>query len=276
MKTFQYITLRYVHDAVTGEFVNLGVVVFVPGEFLGARFSTRTSRLSALFGDVEKSHVKSLIGHMDRQFRKFAAEIPGALLPRDVTLLGLVGSILPPDDSALQWGAPFGGLTRDPAAEVDLLFNRLVARYEEIHPERHRKDPDVWRAFSGPLRERRILEKLTDKTLTAPDFEHTFEHAWKNGVWNLYEPLALDYEDVERILDKGNRWLGRGIALADSPEPHKFWFLVGEPELERCKQAAEKALNLIHKIGAGKVEFVRESEREAFADKLSEEMRKHG
>lgn len=142
MKAFQFITLRYVHDAVTGEFVNLGVVVFVPGEYLGARFSGRTGRLKALFGQVEKAHLKSLLGFLERRVEALAAEIPGTLLPGHVTIAGVVGSILPPDDSAFQWGPALSGLTRDPAGELELLYARLVARYEEPKADRHRKDPD--------------------------------------------------------------------------------------------------------------------------------------
>lgn len=275
MKPFQFLTLRYLHDAITGEFANLGVVVYVPGEFLGARFNSRTGRLRAIFGQVEKSHLKSLLGYMDRRFQSLAAEIPQALIERHPNLQELANSILPADDSAVQWSPVQNGLTRNPAEELDRLFARLVTHYEDLQQSRHRTDQDVWRAFSGPLKEKRVLEKLTEKKLVAKDFEHTFEHAWKNGVWNLYEPLAFDYEDPTGIQEKAGRWLGRGVALNDASESHKFWFLVGEPETDKLKRATEKALNLLHKIGPGKVEIVREYEREHFSEQLAEQLRAH-
>jgi hypothetical protein len=275
MKTFQFLTLRYLHDAITGEFVNLGVALYVPGEFLGARFNSRTARLRAIFGQVEKPHLKSLLGYIDRRFQSLAAEIPETLIERHPKLQELANSILPADDSAVQWSAVQGGLTRNPEEELERLFARLVTHYEDRADKRHRTDLDVWRVFSQPLREKRVLDKLTEKTLVAKDFEHTFEHAWKNGVWNLYEPLAFDYEDASGIQEKAGRWLGRGVALGDAAEDHKFWFLVGEPEDEKLKRATEKALNLLHKIGPGRVEIVREHEREAFSADLATQVLRH-
>ena len=275
MKPFQFLTLRYLHDAITGEFANLGVVVYVPGEFLGARFNSRTGRLRAIFGQVEKSHLKSLLGYLDRRIQSLAGEISGTLIERHPNLHELANSILPADDSAVQWSAVQNGLTRNPAEELERLFARLVTHYEESGRSRHRTDQDVWRVFSAPLREKRVLEKLTEKKLVAKDFEHTFEHAWKNGVWNLYGPLAFDYEDASGIQDKAGRWLGRGVALNDAKEDHKFWFLIGEPETDKLKRATEKALNLLHKIGPGKVEFVREHEREEFSEQLAEALKAH-
>lgn len=275
MKPFQFLTLRYLHDAITGEFANLGVVVYVPGEFLGARFNSRTGRLRAIFGQVEKPHLKSLLGYMDRRFQSLATEIPQTLIDRHPDLQQLANSILAADDSAVQWSPLQNGLTRNPAEELERLFARLVTCYDEQTTPRHRNDQDVWRVFSAALREKRVLDKLTEKKLVAKDFEHTFEHAWKNGLWNLYEPLAFDYEDPSGIQEKAGRWLGRGVALNDAEEAHKFWFLVGEPETEKLKRATEKALNLLRKIGPGKVEIVRETEREVFSEQLAEQLRAH-
>lgn len=275
MKSFQFLTLRYLHDAITGEFANLGVVVYVPGEFLGARFNSRTTRLKAIFGQVEKSHLKSLLGYLSRHFQKLGNEIPNSLLDRHRSIEEIAKSVLPSDDSAVQWSSAHNGMTRNPEEELDHLFARLVTHYEDMGKPRHRTDQDVWRLFSATLRENRVLEKLTEKKLVTENFEHTFDHAWKNGVWNLYEPLAFDYEDNSGIQEKANKWLGRGVALNDAKEEHKFWFLIGEPETERLKRATEKALNLLHKIGSGKVEIVREDERVAFSENLAAQVKEH-
>ena len=275
MKPFQFLTLRYVHDAITGEFANIGIVVYVPGEFLGARFNTRTSRLRAMFGQVEKSHLRSLVGYISRRFQKLSEEIPNSLLDRHKTLEELAKSVLPADDSAIQWSPVKNGMTRDPAQELERLYARLVTHYEDLGRPKHRTDQDVWRLFSAALSENHVLDKLTEKKLVTENFEHTFEHAWKNGVWNLYEPLAFDYEDTSGIQEKANKWLGRGVALNDAEEAHKFWFLVGEPETDRLKRATEKALNLLHKIGKGKVEIVREDQRIAFSEDLATQVKEH-
>lgn len=132
MKPFQFLTLRYLHDAITGEFANLGVVVYVPGEFLGAHFSSGTGRLRAMFGQVEESHLKSLLGYFDRRIQILASEISEALIERHPNLQGLANSILPADDSAVQWSPVQNGLTRNPQEDLDRLFARLVTHYEDL------------------------------------------------------------------------------------------------------------------------------------------------
>lgn len=51
---FQAVAVRYVHDVLTGEFLNIGVVLLCPERgFAGARFLTQWSRVSAAFPNAE-------------------------------------------------------------------------------------------------------------------------------------------------------------------------------------------------------------------------------
>lgn len=51
MKTpYSFVTLHYVHDVVTGEFANVGVVLYAPEQrLLLARFTGSYERLNAIF-----------------------------------------------------------------------------------------------------------------------------------------------------------------------------------------------------------------------------------
>lgn len=274
MKPYHFLTLRYLPDSVAEEFVNIGVVLHAPGIFFGARFSDKITRPKSLFHELDKKNFKSLVSHLGRRFEAIEMTYPSDFLDAGKNIEEIANHILPPDDSAFQWSSRLSGLSADMEQELESLFHRLVTRHD-LEKKTHRNDDAVWQTFRQSLVQRRVMQKLTDKVLSAPDYEYEFRHAWKNGKWNLYEPLSFDLEDSQAIVEKGNRWLGRGIALNDSPEDHKFYFLVGEPETDARKRAAQRAMNLIHKIGNGKVEFVKESEREWFADSLAEEIRKH-
>ena len=60
--TYSTITLRYMHDVVTGEFVNIGVVLYVPEQrFLDARFTTSYERLNAAFLNIDHLHFRALM-----------------------------------------------------------------------------------------------------------------------------------------------------------------------------------------------------------------------
>ena len=53
MIKYQYQILRYIHDQFTGEFGNVGIVLYVPEtNFLRCKVVSRYARLSDFFGDI--------------------------------------------------------------------------------------------------------------------------------------------------------------------------------------------------------------------------------
>jgi hypothetical protein len=47
----------------------------------------------------------------------------------------LAHSVLPPDDSSLQWSEPGSGITEDPSATLESIYARMVTRYDKSpHP----------------------------------------------------------------------------------------------------------------------------------------------
>ena len=58
MKTYYYQLLRYIHDQFTGEFVNLGIVVYSPEQqFLKAKVTQRYSRITSLFPEARGRYI---------------------------------------------------------------------------------------------------------------------------------------------------------------------------------------------------------------------------
>jgi DUF3037 family protein len=129
--SYSTITLRYVHDVVTGEFANIGVVLYSAEQrYLEARFTTSYERLNAIFLKIDHLHFRALMRYMANRFEEIAADIRDDLeVPPVTALKELVRQVLPPDDSSLQWSEPGGGFTEDAAKTTDDLFKRLVQRY---------------------------------------------------------------------------------------------------------------------------------------------------
>ena len=77
MKTnYSTLILRYVHDVVTGEFANIGVVLYAPDQrFLEARFATSYERLNAIFLKIDHLHFRALMRYMTNRFEELGAEI---------------------------------------------------------------------------------------------------------------------------------------------------------------------------------------------------------
>ena len=266
MKTYQYIILRYRHDAVTGEFANIGVVMLSEDRFLGARFCQKISRIKQFFANIQRTNFKQLMVYLQGKFDRISLEVADSIFPNE--LLTVCHKILPPDDSAYQWSEIRQGLASSPEQEIDYLYDRLVAQYEIRNSHKRRNDDDIWNSFSKPLREHQVAKYLVPKRLETEDYRWNFNHTFKNGCYHLYEPLAFDYEEPSQIAEKAIRWQGRGYAL-QTAEKHQFWFLVGDVEGESRKRAVDKALNLLNAIPA-KVEIIREHEKEEFAKTLAD------
>ncbi|MBI3415193.1 MAG: DUF3037 domain-containing protein [Verrucomicrobia bacterium] len=125
------VTLRYVHDVVTGEFANIGVVLYAPKQrFLKARFTTSHGRLDAMFLKIDRLHFSALMRCLANGFDDMGTQIQNsATAPPLNSLSEMVNGILPPDDSSLQWSEQGGGFTDDSEKTLNELFNRFVERY---------------------------------------------------------------------------------------------------------------------------------------------------
>lgn len=277
MKTaYSYVTLRYVHDVVTGEFANVGVVLYAPEQrLLAARFTTSYERLSAIFLRIDHTHFRALMRYLANRFEELSEELRDGLELPALTGLGeLVRRVLPPDDSSLQWSEPGGGFTENAEETLRDRFNRLVERYVRGSELPSRTDDEIARPFKATLEKRHLTQKVRQKRIEARDYQYEFQFGWKNSVWHVYEPVSFDLMNPGSIVEKANTWLGRGTALQDSPERFKIHFLLGEPKLPGNQKAFEHAQHLLKKI-PGHPQLVRENRLAEFAEEVAEEISRH-
>lgn len=272
--TYSTIILRYVHDVVTGEFANIGVVLYAPDQrLLEARFSTSYERLNAIFLKIDHQHFRALMRYLANRFEELGAELrDGLKIPPVNALADMVKQILPADDSSLQWSPQGGGFTDDPAKTLEETYKRLVERYIAGAEQVSRADEEIAKPFKARLG--RMAEKLAIKRIETRDYQYDFEFAWKNDIWHLYEPVSFDLVNPDSIREKANRWLGRGVALDDSTEKFKIHFLLGEPHQPGTGAAFENALHLLDKIPVAK-ELIREKDMDGFARRVVGEIASH-
>jgi len=270
--TYTSITLRYVHDVVTGEFANIGVVLYAPEmRFLDSRFSPSYERLNAIFLKIDHLHFRALMRYMSNRFEELSAEIrDGLILPG--SLLEVVRQVLPPDDSSLQWSQPAGGFTDDPAKTLEELYKRYVERYIAGAEQVSRTDEEIAKPFKAKLG--KSAEKLVAKRIEAKDYQYEFRFGWQNKIWHLYEPVSFDLLDPNSIREKAVRWYGRSAALRESPERFKIYFLLGEPRQPGTQGAFENALHLLTKMPGDK-QLVREGDIQEVAGHVAEEIASH-
>jgi len=269
MIAYQSITLRYLHDPATGEFANLGVVVYSPGHPVESRFTHRLQRVSRFFGGIETHHIRAILTRLEKALAKAGGDqkqidfIQTGLQIREIATRALAQ-----DSSALQWADAGAGTTDSLPKAADNLLARLVTRYEQTKTTNSRTSEVVWDSYCGPLASKGVLRKLTPRELITPNYTHHFDHTFINGCLRVIEPVSLDYDDPDYIVARGRHWLGVGAALQKATEEHRFTFLLGLPSTSEGEKAADKAVKLMEMIDSS-VDFVRESEAKRFATNLA-------
>jgi Protein of unknown function (DUF3037) len=273
---YSFSILRYVHDPVTQEFVNIGVAVYSrEAGFLRAKCATHYARITRMFAKIDGNRFRQLTTYLQEKISELGASLPSALpFEPKLAIEDLLARVLPPDDSSVQFSQAGVGLTHDLEKTVSDLFERYVDRYS-TSAELIRRDEDVWRStFKEPLERRHVTEYLTPKRIVAPNYEYEFQRAWKNNVWHVYEPVSFDMVDRSSIVEKANRWVGRATSLNDSPDSFEIHLLLGAPADSQLLDTFVKAQNILRKM-PGKAELVREDEAEAFAEQFEKEVRQH-
>jgi len=272
-QAYSYVVLRYVHDPVADESVNVGVLVHAPAScFLHARTRTTFGRLRKLFPDLDGEAFKRALRGVEEGVDRLAKEAASTPLLPSSDAASLARTVLPDDDSGLRWSRVGTGLTLDPAATLDTLFLRFVARHDKL-ADRRRDDDDVWRFISQKLTAHDVADRFEEKTIRGGADEITLRHAWKNGRWHAVEPVSLDLADADGVKGKARRWLGHLSAVDGLEQQALVHLVVGRPADVDLAPAYRDALAILRKAPAAEV--VEEDEAEAVVTRLADEIMAH-
>jgi hypothetical protein len=272
--SYTYTVLRYVHDIATGEFVNVGVVLYAPKvRYLQAEMRSTYGRLARVFPDLDGDAFKRAMSYVEGSVASTAKRVSDFTCQEDVTAFDLATRTLVTDDSSLQWSPVGSGRTRNPTQELERLFDRFVLQYDRTKPN-SRTDEEVWKSFSRALANRQVLDKLKQKEIVSDVDRMTFRHAWKNSHWHCLEPVSFDLAEGERIHKKATRWAGQMLALAKAPERFKIYLLVGEPKRPDMQSHYHRALRILETIPVAS-EIVQESQADALAERMAGEIKGH-
>ncbi len=274
---YTYSALRYVHDITTGEFVNVGVVLYSrEARYASAICRSTFGRLSKTFpgmdGDAFKSQMRFVQSRIEEIGDELKKELP--LNGHPASVVEVAHAVLPPDDSSLQWSPPGSGLAENLSQTLETLFERLVTRYDERPQQERRSDDEVWRKYRRSLESRHVLKHLQSKKISVQDDEVEFQYAWKNGVWHCLEPVSFDLSSADSIREKAHKWLGQLLSVKDTKEPFKVYLLLGEPQQEALRPAFDKAVSILHRLPVDS-EVIREDHAGEFSEKFAREIEAH-
>lgn len=274
---FQYALLRYVHDAVTGEFLNIGLVMFSkPARFFRAQLLSQYGRVSGMFPNVDGEFYQRYAKRLQTAFDQLASKIedPQSALLADLSseLAAVIQTVLPHDDSAFQFSEARGGAARDLAAFFEHTYARTVTQYLEKRDSATRSDEDVWAAFRKPLQVHKITQHLVRHTVSTPYGDQEFDHAAKNGKWHLMEPTSFDLALPTSIRKKALMFDSMARVLHDHAPDAVLHILVGAPTRDDAK--VQRAFHDVQKLfkertqDIGNVDIVEEKDAEKLAVRM--------
>ncbi|WP_026902426.1 DUF3037 domain-containing protein [Pedobacter glucosidilyticus] len=273
MIKYNYQILRYIHDQVTGEFVNVGIVLFeAESKFLKSKVLSKFSRISNFFGEINGYFLLSALKHFQTEITAYTTKND---ISSDSSLNTITGNILLKDDSALILSDVKSGLDINAEAALEDLYKRLVEKYIVEPGGEKRSDAYAWRkVYKEYFDKYGITSKLKDHTVNTNNDTIKFDKSWKNGVWNCYQTLSFDLQKEDSIKGKVYKWSGIIRELETADEKMNLYFLTTSPKSDKKKLCSfiKETLSLDSKFLS--VKIISENEAEEFAGDVRKAMEK--
>lgn len=271
---YTYTVLRYRHDIIAGECVNVGLVLHAAERgFLKCKVSLKYGRLRQVFPDLDPDAFKSSLRAIERGLKAAAKKERGDMLSKLVNAETISSSVLRIDDSSFTWSGIGSGVAADPEQELEKLFQRFVTWYER-EKEHKKADEDVWQPVREKLAEKNLASRLHSNVVSSELTSVKFEHTWRNGALHCYQPLSFDLESKENIQNKVARWSGHLFHLQDASEDFITYFIVGRPADRKLNHAYEDAIKALKKSPKQPAVY-EESQLDELIELIEDEMQDH-
>lgn len=277
MKTYQYQILRYIPDAVSGEFVNLGLVLFQPDEkYIDGKIVDSITRLSKFFPKTDGRSLAKTLRKIEKEIDKVNDRLKNELeLEQHTSIEAITKRILPEDDSALQFTHVKKGIDLDPSYAFKDLFQRLVNLHIETdYDDEIRTDQEVWsRIYKKYFDKHGITKHLRSHTVETENDKLEFDLAWQNGVWNCYRTVSFNHKRSDYVKEKVYKWDGIIRELATSQETLTVNLLSLLPKEHNgdLKDFIRQKLD-VKKLGKAEINLITEEEIEVFTKKLKKQL----
>lgn len=132
MISYQYQILRYIPDQINEEFSNLGIVLFnKERKYLRGHFVHRVSRVSSFFHGIDARFVVSSLSNIEIGINDISRNLKeGLSLELPENIYEITNSLLPKDDSSLQFTEIKKGLDTDLTNAFNSLVERFLYKYD--------------------------------------------------------------------------------------------------------------------------------------------------
>lgn len=276
--SYQYATLRYVHDIASQEFFTVGVAVFSKEQqALEFHFRKTLGLAAEVLGSNAVKNFRALMRSIDARGQQLKSAFESNLLSaaQKASLDTYLLEFFSKDDSALQWSEIKSGLTTDTSVTSERLYERYCGKYDRAKPKDRVTDKEAWQTLHKQLVARRLDSFFSEKKIQGPVDEVKFPFAWKNGLWHCIEPLSFDLSDGDSIRDKAHRHVGEISAIRDATEDFAVYFVATPPSAPELANAFEKAVNLLKSAPHKKIKVVNAGNEGVLLDDFAQKIQQH-
>ncbi|WP_426294772.1 DUF3037 domain-containing protein [Dyadobacter endophyticus] len=275
MKKYQYQIIRYLHDRATGEFINVGVIVYsAEYQYLNCKIISKYGRITSFFPGADGRAILKALRHFEKEIIR-AKQLFSELLPVSEDLAELTRKILPDDDSSLTMTEVKKGIDLDFNKSLTDLYRLLVTKWQNETDESATSDADVWKKkYKKYFDEYGITAKLTEHEVETKYDSFQFDKAWKNEIWHCYMPVSFDLQNVENIRSKVYKWAGKLAELATASEKIDITLLTSTSKKHKELNGFIQDKLTLNSAGIS-VKLVSETDAERFVRRLFKEMDEH-
>lgn len=276
MKKYQYQIIRYIHDHFTGEYVNVGVIVYSRDDrFLRCMITGRYQRITQMFPEANGRWIMRILSNFNLRVNKFAKEL-NELFPPNEDLTQITNSILVPDNNAIQLSKTKEAIDVSLEAAIKDIFNTQVEKYVVVKRDKGSLlDDDVWKIkYKSYFEKYGIDKRLQVHEVKVPNDVFSFNKSWKNEKWHCYEPLSFVLQEKDSIKDKVYKWAGKIQGLQQTEEVMHLTLLTSiSPKHKDLVSFIDKYLKIdTHRL---KVDIVTDDQAEELAQQIKSSMERH-
>ena len=233
MKTFEYQLLQFQPDKVSGEFLNIGVVVFdAAAQRVAFDLLNSAAGIAQLFSGTPTRYLTKQLHTLYSGLNKTKQSLQNDLpLHQYASVEEITRAVFPRDDSAVLFSDVRKTLGVDLDTVTAELADRMITvRHLDKGREEVKSDRELWaKVYKRYFDERNISQYLVPRTVTTKYAKITFDHSWQNGHVNFFESANFDLLHEDSIKNKVRRWAGQIDELATSEENYHLYLFSQMP-----------------------------------------------
>jgi len=247
MKQYTYQIIRYLPDRVSGEFVNVGLVMFNAEEkFLQAKTIRKIGRVKHLFPQVASTSFTRKLKKISDKFNSINSKWKTELdFNKFAEIKSVTKMVFPDDDSAVIFSPVLTGIDISLESAFEDLYDRLINQHNQDQ-DKYLTDKEVWQKhYKSYFDQYEYKSQITTKTVKTAGDELNFDFAVKNGKWNYLEPVTFDLSNPNNVKDKVYKWMGKLNELDSSAEEFNIYLLSVMPEDKKLKKFIKERISKV-------------------------------